>query len=178
MTTKDASTRRAFIRKTGAALSVPLAAATATVSASSDRFSWSAIRAQLDAIKAIQALNDAWARHLNAGSAEALATLFADPSNASIDPSIRGVTPDGFYAGEYIRLHEDGETATEVLRCVVQIESAIGPDCPLLDMARQQGGGVVTCSEKGFFDQAYVKRDGVWKIERSVYRRAEASASA
>ena len=67
-------------------------------------------------------------------------------------------------------MHDGGQTATSGLRCVVQIETAIGPDCPLLEMARQQGGGVVTRSEVGVFENAYVKRDGVWKIERATFR--------
>jgi hypothetical protein len=51
----------------------------------------------------------------------------------------------------------------------VDIETLIGPSCPLVEMARQQGGGVVRRSN---FESVYVKRDGVWKIRRSSYRPA------
>jgi hypothetical protein len=52
----------------------------------------------------------------------------------------------------------------------VQSETAIGPDCPLVEMARQHGGGVVRRTERGVFENAYVRRGGIWKILRSVYR--------
>ena len=39
----------------------------------------------------------------------------------------------------------------------------IGPDCPLVAMAREQGGGVVRHTERGTLENAYVKREGVWK---------------
>ena len=51
-------------------------------------------------------------------------------------------------------------------------ESALDPDCPLVEMARQQGGGVVRRTERGVFENVYVKRDGSWKIQQSAYRLA------
>jgi hypothetical protein len=36
-------------------------------------------------------------------------------------------------------------------------------------MARQQGGGVIRRAERRVLENAYVKHDGVWKIERSVW---------
>ena len=66
----------------------------------------------------------------------------------------------------------DRTTATALLHCTVRAESAIEPDCPLLEMARQQGGGIVRRVERGVFENVYVRRDGVWKIQRSIYRPA------
>jgi hypothetical protein len=37
-------------------------------------------------------------------------------------------------------------------------------------MAREQGGGVIKRTESGVFENSYVKENGAWKIERSVYR--------
>ena len=65
----------------------------------------------------------------------------------------------------------DGQTATAVLHCTVEIESAIGPACTLVEMARQQGGGVTRHTERGVFELTCVKRDGVWNIQRAGYRR-------
>ena len=47
------------------------------------------------------------------------------------------------------------------MHCTVEIETAIGPSCPLVEMAREQGGGVVMRSEAGVFENAYVRRDGI-----------------
>ena len=77
---------------------------------------------------------------------------------------------DDFGANERITIAPDGRTATAALRCTVRMETAIGPDCPLVDMARQQGGGVVTRSEQGALEYEFTKRDGVWTLERAAFR--------
>jgi hypothetical protein len=148
MTKNAASTRRSFIRKTGVALSVPLAAVGATLPAtlSADEDSLEARLARLEDIEAIRALNQAFARE-----AHLIATDFGQR--------------------DVVELAPDGQAATALIHGTVESETAIGPDCPLLDMARQQGGGVVTRSETGVFENACVKRDGVWTIERTAYRR-------
>jgi hypothetical protein len=51
------------------------------------------------------------------------------------------VLPDGFGA-DRIDVAPDG-TATASLRCIVETDVPIGPYCPLVAMAREQGGGVV-----------------------------------
>jgi hypothetical protein len=50
------------------------------------------------------------------------------------------------------------------------MESTIGPNCPLVEMARQQGGGVVRRTEPSVIENKYVRRDGIWKIQRSAFR--------
>lgn len=145
---KNSSTRRSFIQTTGAALSLPLAAAAATVPSivAADDDPITARLARLEDVEAIRALNQAFAREANL-----IATDFGQRDVIEVAP--------------------DGQTATALIHGTVEIETAIGPDCPLLEMARQQGGGVVTRSETGVFENACVKRDGVWTIERTTYRR-------
>ena len=41
--------------------------------------------------------------------------------------------------------------------------------CPLVEMAREQGGGVVRRKERVIFEHVYVKHGGVWKIQRSAH---------
>jgi hypothetical protein len=147
--TKNPSTRRSFIQTTGAALSLPLAAAAATVpsivvAAEDDPIA--ARLARLEDVEAIRTLNQSFALEANL-----IATDFGQRDVIDVAP--------------------DRRTATALIHGTVEIETAIGPDCPLLEMARQQGGGVVTRSETGVFENAYVKRDGVWTILRSAYRR-------
>jgi hypothetical protein len=55
------------------------------------------------------------------------------------------------------------------MHCTVQVATPIGPSCPLVEMAREQGGGVVRRSECGVFQNAYARRDGVWSLERSTF---------
>jgi hypothetical protein len=69
-----------------------------------------------------------------------------------------------------IEIASDRQTATGLLHCTVELENAIGPDCPLVDMARQQGGGVLRRTVRVVFENAYVRRDGVWMIQRSTFR--------
>jgi hypothetical protein len=162
MTTKPASTRRSFIRKTGAALSAPLAAAAVAVPARAGvpGDSLAERLARLEDVNAIRALNQAFARQVSAGAA---ATI-------GIDPSIGGVMASEFGERDVIELLPDRQSATGVMYCTVQIETPIGPSCPLVEMAREQGGGVVRRTEAGVFENVYVRRDGMWTIQRSTYR--------
>ena len=172
MTTNTRSTRRSFIQTAGAALSVPLTAAAVTaplIAASADGDSLEARLAYLEDLNAIRTLNQEYARHVNAGTPEATVALFANPSDAQVDPEIRGMAPDRFGEQDVIDIAADRQTATARLHCTVHVESAIGPSCPLVDMARQQGGGVVRRTERGIFENIYIRRDGIWKLQRSVY---------
>ena len=167
MTTTTGSTRRSFIQTAGAALSVPLAATAATVPAGAavDGDSLKARLAYLEDLDAIRALNQEYARHVNAGAHDVIGSLFANPSDARVDPDVRGMAPGGFGEQDVIDVAPDRQTATGHLHCTVQVETAIGPSCPLVEMARQQGGGVVRRTEHRVLENAYVRRDGVWKIE-------------
>ena len=156
------STRRSFIQATGAALSVPLAAAAATLPASTvaNVDPLAARLAMLEDVNAIRALNQVWARHVNTGE------------DQTIDPTIRSVAADGFGEQDVIEIAPDRQTATALMHCTVEIETVIGPSCPLVEMAREQGGGVLRRTEAGVFENAYVRRDGIWKIRRATYRSA------
>jgi len=160
--TRQASSRRSFIRKTGVALSAPLAAAAAVapVRAEVPGDSLAEQLARLEDVNAVRALNQAFARQVNAGDAEAL----------GLDPSIRNVSAQEFGERDVIEIAPDRQTATSVMHCAVDIETLIGPSCPLVEMARQQGGGVVRRSETGVFTHAYARRGGIWTLERSTYR--------
>jgi hypothetical protein len=76
-------------------------------------------------------------------------------------PSIRNVAAADLVSRILVEIAADRQTATGLMHCTVQIETVIGPSCPLVEMARQQGGGVVKRSENGVFESAYVRRDGV-----------------
>ena len=102
-----------------------------------------------------------WARRVNAGEEKAIA-----------DVGIRRMASDGFGEQDVIEVAADRQTATALMHCMVEIETVIGPSCPLVEMAREQGGGVVTRVETGVFENVYARRDGIWTIQRSTYRSA------
>jgi hypothetical protein len=156
------ASRRSFIRKTSVVLSVPIAAAAVVVpvGAESSGDSLDQRLARLEDVNAIRALNETFARQVNAGEAEAL----------GIDPGIRNVVSGDFGERDTIQVAPDRQTATSLMHCTVHIERAIGPSCPLVEMAREQGGGVVRRSETGVFEHVYARRDGRWAIEQSRYR--------
>lgn len=45
---------------------------------------------------------------------------------------------------------------------------AAASDGPLV--ARAQGGGVVRRDERGAFKSDYIRREGIWKIQRTAFR--------
>ena len=164
--------RRSFIVTAGTAFSAPIAAAAATlpVSPAVEVDDPSARLARLEAVEAIRALNQKYARAVNAGERDALAALFADPAAAALDPAVRGLAVDPGADEDAIELAPDGQTAKARLNRVIEAEDAIGPSCPLVEMAREQGGGVVRHSERVRFENTYAKRDGAWKIQRAAWR--------
>jgi hypothetical protein len=137
------SSRRRFIGATSLALSAPLAGLGASVAGAA-------------------ATSDPLPDHV--GEIRALMHGHAKRLSAS---------PDGFGSLDRIDVGADGRTATATLHCLVEAETAIGPDCPIVDMARQQGGGVVRHIEHGVFDAVLSKRDGAWTIERISFRATQ-----
>jgi hypothetical protein len=173
MTTKTTSTRRKFIWTAGAALAP--ASAIAAMTAANVPQNQSALKARLamlEDLNAIRAVNQAYARHINAGEHQEIEALFTDPSRAKIDESIVAIAADGFEEQDVIEITSDRTTATAVVHCLADTEEVIGPSCPLVEMAREQGGGVLRRTERVVFEHRYVKREGAWKILRSSYRFA------
>jgi hypothetical protein len=84
---------------------------------------------------------------------------------------VRAITGDGFDERDVVELGSDG-TATACLHCTVEVVTAIGPTCTLVEMARMQGDGVLRRTEQRRLEGAFVKVDGVWKIARTAFRAA------
>ena len=163
------SARRGFLWKAGAALSAPLglAAASAPAHAHDER---DAVRARLGLLEdmdAIRELTLRYVRHANAREQDEVARLFADAALARIDGA-RTLSPDPFGA-DAIVIAPDRGSATSRVSCTAHVETPIEPVTPLVAMARAQGGGVTRRAERGALVSSYVKRDGVWKIERLAF---------
>jgi hypothetical protein len=172
MKAKSISTRRRFFLQAGAAVSVPLAASVAH--AAEGGVGDSAVKARLAALEdvnAIRELQQAYARLVNSGARAEIPKLFADPSAAVVDDSVRGLSAYGFGEHDIIDVAADRRTATARIHCTVQTETAIGPSCTLVEMAREQGEGVLRRAEKLVLASTYVKVGGTWKIERLMWER-------
>ena len=171
-----ASSRRSFIRTAGVALPASFAVVGAGVGnavpldAATPGESLEARLARLQDEHAIRALHQEYARHVNSGSREALVSLFAEPADAHIDPEVRAVAPHGLGEHDRIEIAPDRQTATSSIEVSLNAGTAIAPDCTVVQMAREQGGGVVERTDNGVFENTYVKRDGVWKIQSAVFR--------
>ena len=169
MSNDSISTRRRFFWQAGAALSAPLAASTALGEGSSGDAAHERLAA-LEDERAIRALNQQYAELVAARAYAELAALHAEPSAFRLEERVRAIVPDSFGAADAIELAPDRATAASRIRCVVHVETAIGPSCTLVEMARQQGDGVLKSTERRVLEHEYVKRGGVWKIARSSYR--------
>jgi hypothetical protein len=154
------------------ALPASIAAAGATVSldAAGTGESLAARLARLQDENAIRALNLEYARHVNAGTRDELALLFIDPANVQLAADVRRVAPLGFGDQDRVDIAADRQTASASLHVSLGAETPLDPDCTLVQMARQQGNGIVERTDLGVFENTYVKRDGVWKIQSSTFR--------
>jgi hypothetical protein len=173
MNTNTVSTRRRFLCKAGAALSAPLAVVGADAAAiAEDHSSLQNRLADFEDVNAIRRLHQTYARLVNEGERDEVVTLFTDPSGAEADDTVSILSADRFGEEDVIELALDRGSATGRFHCTVQTETAIGPSCTLVEMAREQGEGFVRRSERRVIEAAYVKLAGVWKILRAAYRPA------
>jgi hypothetical protein len=171
MSTKLESTRRSFFWKFGAILSAPVATATAYASEAAVRDNDALKRlAHLEDEKAILELQKKLIRDFNAGARDAIDASCIDRTAIKLDPRIRSLSPDLSAAPEVIDVAPDRLAAVVTLPCTALIETAIGPNCTLVEMARHQGEGAVRHSCSGVLESACSNRDGTWKIERVVFR--------
>jgi hypothetical protein len=172
MDEKANATRRRFFWQAGAALSAPLAVATARASQPSAE-ARAALEARLAALEdrdAIRALNRAYARHLNAGARDELTKLFVEPSRAQSEPGVRKLSADMLGEHAVIEVASDRGSATARTPCTIEIETPIEPGSTLVAMAQQQGEGILRRSEPRMLENDFVRRDGRWMIARSTLR--------
>jgi hypothetical protein len=141
------TTRRKFFGS-AALLAAPLAADAAV--ASDDI---AARLAALEDVNAIRALLRDWARDVSAGKVTAPAA------------SIRSLTLD---ADAAITI-EDGTASASVL-CTIETATPIDGNETLVEMARQQGDGVVREAGRRALHGSFVKRNGLWCFANAELR--------
>jgi hypothetical protein len=110
--------------------------------------------AALEDSNAIRALLRDWARDVSTGKVTAPAA------------SIRSLTLD---ADAAITIAEDG-TASAIVLCTIETATPIGGNETLVDMARQQGDGVVRQAGRCVLHGSFVKRNGFWCFANAELR--------
>jgi SnoaL-like domain len=152
----------------------------------------------LEDTNAIRRLHRAYGDALNNRLHENLVNLFADDSEVHFngnlfvgkDTGIRRLYVEHFgqrlaaYRHEPIHVFlldqtrpedlvevaADRKSAQARFHCLVQAQAAVASNLPIMEMARQQGQGILHWWESGLYENAYVKEGEVWKIQRLGYR--------
>ena len=177
--------RRTFIWKAGAALSGTLAAAAVTAAgdtskrvldevgdASSARLEHLSHQlGVLEDANAIRALHRALGHALNQCLHEDVDNLFAAGSH--VPPEGAVFILESTREPDVVEVAPDRRTARARFHCFVKVAAALPGSSPLVEMAQQQGQGIATWWEAGLYDNAYVKTDDGWKIQRLRYRSIE-----
>jgi hypothetical protein len=174
MSRSGVSTRRHFLSGAGAALSVPLMASAALAAEGRQHTSGGSTErlAALEAANAIRALQREYARLVNAGAHAEAVRLFAEPTAAPVDATLRRLAADRFTAHDVIDVAPGGATATARLECTVETETVLDGRYTLVDMLREQGEGALRAVERRVLQSAYVKQGNVWKIAHLALRPA------
>lgn len=170
--------RRSFIRNAGAALSATLAASSAAGGSPEKPDGPGAD------VNAIRQLHYNFVELLNARRYDDLRDLFAsDPQAARpyveqferrLPENVQRPVHD-FVVGhaqhlDCVEVAPDRAHATARFHCLTRIEAALSATHPLVEMARQQGQGVIPWWESGVLENTYVKLASGWKISRLAFR--------
>jgi hypothetical protein len=160
MSNKTVATRRSFIAVAGASLSAPVAAAAAALPwlppSGGSSTALEARLATLEDVNAIRALNRAY---------------FCE---GPVIVDGHAVSPAGFGVDDAIDVAADRATASARVQVTVRIETPIGPECTVVEMATLQGGGVITHEQSGVLVRMYVRRGGVWTVSHASLVRVDA----
>lgn len=146
--------RRAFLYRSGAAISGVLGAATVGLAERSPGSS--------DDVAAI--------RRLYREYAATIASQTVDPSNT--EPVHVRLLHDRAAPDDIIVVAPDGQSASARFHCMVQTVQPLVGDARLIEMARLQGN-TTSWWERGVHSLDCVKTGDGWKIQRMVYRPAD-----
>src|SRR4051812_1720059 len=143
--------RRSFIRKAGVALSGPVAAAVAsTPNTASAMSSGDAERTRLALLEDQAAIR--------AGNLEHMQQVNAEPHDLGEQ--------------DVIEIAGDRRSAKAFVHVMMELQNPTEPESPPVEIAGHHGGGAVRRTEHGVFEHEYVRRDGTWQRQRSIYRLA------
>jgi len=155
--------RRSFL-KGGAIIAAPLAVAGApALAAGDDRL---ARLARLEDESAIRALHRSLVGHINGGTPEAAAKLFATPRAAALDGAIRAITADHGGEADAIAIAADGRSASGRFACLVETGAMLPMDNTLAQMAHAQGTGYISETRRAVMTAGFIRTEQGWAIAR------------
>jgi hypothetical protein len=151
----------------------------------------------LEDTNAIRKLHHAYGYYLDKGIWEEIVSLFADDAevyfNGGIfegkDKGVRRLYVEyfgrGFTGNNYGLVHgflldqtkeqdvvdvaPDRKSAKARFHCLMQAGIQVASDSPMMEMARQQGQGILQWWEGGIYENSYVRDGNIWKIRRLDY---------
>lgn len=83
---------------------------------------------------------------------------------------IQGFLLDQTQEQDVVEVAPDRKCAKARFHCLMQMAAKVVSDSPLMEMARQQGQGILQWWEGGIYDNSYVRDGDVWKISKLDYR--------
>ena len=83
---------------------------------------------------------------------------------------VHGFLLDQTQEQDVVDVAPDRKSAKARFHCLMQAGARVVSDFPLMEMARQQGQGIVQWWEGGIYENSYVRDGGIWKIKRLDYR--------
>jgi hypothetical protein len=152
----------------------------------------------LEDTNAIRKLHQAYGYYLDKGIHEEIVNLFAEDGEVYFNGGIfkgkeRGVRR--LYVGHFgksfagmnngpvhgflldhtqqqdiVEVTPDRESARARFHCLMQAWAQDTSEFPMMELARQQGQGILQWWEGGTYENSYVKEGDVWKIKRLDYR--------
>ncbi len=147
--------------------------------------------------KAIHKLHQTYGHYLDKGIYEEIVNLFSEDAQAYFnggifvgrDKGIRRLYVDRFGRGptvkndgpvhgvlldrirhqDAVEFTPDGKFAQARFHCLMQVSARDTTKYPMMDLARQQGQGILQWWEDGLYENTYVKDGDIWKIETLSY---------
>jgi hypothetical protein len=83
---------------------------------------------------------------------------------------IHGFLLDQTQEKDAIDVAPDRKSAKARFHCLMQAGVQVVSDSPMMEMARQQGQGILQWWEGGIYENSYVRDGNIWKIRRLDYR--------
>jgi hypothetical protein len=83
---------------------------------------------------------------------------------------VQGFLLDQTQKQDVLAVAPDRRSAKARFHCLMQMAAKVVSDSPMMEMARQQGQGILQWWEGGIYENSYVRDGDIWKIKRLDYR--------
>jgi hypothetical protein len=107
---------------------------------------------------------------LSAGVRRLYVQRFGQGTTAKQDGPVHLALLDHGQEQPGVEVAPDGKPALARFHCLMQVSARDTSRYPMMDLARQQGQGILQWWEGGLYENSYVKVGEVWKIKTLDYR--------